>query len=93
MHILVGPRGRLWYNEYPGAMVIKQVNHGILARHRMRNCLCLTMSRLRYNYEQWNDDVPSCGGTMNSCGGKMNFIGGMTEISSSCGMISYFVVQ
>ena len=31
MSVLVVPRGGLWYDEYPGATVRKQVNHGILS--------------------------------------------------------------
>ena len=35
--VLVVPGGCSWEDEYPGATVREQANHGILARHRMRS--------------------------------------------------------
>ena len=44
MRILITSRGCSWYDEYLGTTVREQVNHGILARHRMMNRFRHTMS-------------------------------------------------
>ena len=78
MSVLVVPRGCSWYDEYPGATVRNQVNHGILARHLMKSVPSYD-EEWWYDDEYWYGDVPSCGGTIDLIGGMMNS-GGVTQI-------------
>ena len=97
IRILVVPRGCSWYDEYPGTMVRKQVNHGILSLSSDEESVLSCDDEGWYDDEYWYGDIPSCSGTMNSIGGIRNS-GGVTRIlvcddSSSRGMINYLVVR
>ena len=78
MSILIGPRGCLWYDEYPSTTVIEQVYHGILSSSSDEEVLSYD-DKWWYDDEYRSGDVPSCGGTMDSIGGMMNS-GGVTRI-------------